>query len=384
MRVLILGGYGTFGGRLAELLVDEPALTLIITGRSEARAREFCRRLTGRVRCLGAVLDRNGDLDTAFSALRPDLVVDATGPFQTDGDEPYRVVKACLAHRIDYMDLADGARFVAGIGQFDDEARAHGIFVLSGVSTCPVLTAAAVRDLAQGLARLDAVDAGISPSPYADVGPNVVQAIAAYAGRPITLRRNGTEMTAYALIESMRFTIAPPGCVPLKNTRFSLVEVSDIELLPALWPELRSVWFGAGPTPEILHRALSGFAWLVRLGVLRSLTPLAPLFHRAAKFVRWGEHRGGMFVRVRGRTADGVEVCRSWHLIAEGDDGPFIPSMAASAIIRRILAGRRPESGARPATHELELADYQPMFVTRRIRTGRREETAPSERHSPG
>ena len=28
--------------------------------------------------------------------------------------------------------------------------------------------------------------------------------------------------------------------------------------------ELRDVWFGAGPTPELLHRMLNGMAWLVR------------------------------------------------------------------------------------------------------------------------
>jgi hypothetical protein len=33
MRMLILGGYGIFGGRLAHLLQDEPQLTLLIAGR---------------------------------------------------------------------------------------------------------------------------------------------------------------------------------------------------------------------------------------------------------------------------------------------------------------------------------------------------------------
>ncbi len=39
LKVLILGGYGTFGGRLARLLADEDRLTLIIAGRSRARHR---------------------------------------------------------------------------------------------------------------------------------------------------------------------------------------------------------------------------------------------------------------------------------------------------------------------------------------------------------
>lgn len=42
LRILIVGGYGTFGGRLVELLEDDARLTLLIAGRSIARAREFC------------------------------------------------------------------------------------------------------------------------------------------------------------------------------------------------------------------------------------------------------------------------------------------------------------------------------------------------------
>ena len=119
----------------------------------------------------------------------------------------------------------------------------------------------------------------------------------------------------------------------------------------------------------MLHRALIGLAWLVRIGALPGIAPLAPLFHWAANTVRWGEHRGGMFVGIEGRTMSGKRVARTWHLIAEGDDGPLIPSMAAAAIVRRRLAGLRPAVGARPAVADLELADYEPVFAGRAITT---------------
>jgi hypothetical protein len=37
LSLLIIGGYGTFGGRLARLLGDEPRLRLLIAGRSLER-----------------------------------------------------------------------------------------------------------------------------------------------------------------------------------------------------------------------------------------------------------------------------------------------------------------------------------------------------------
>lgn len=83
-----------------------------------------------------------------------------------------------------------------------------------------------------------------------------------------------------------------------------------------------------------------------------------------------------MFVRASGNGSGGKHVECSWHLLAEADDGPFIPSMAAEGIIRKLVAGDRPRSGARPATSALELADYKRLFEGRSIFTGFRGSAA--------
>ena len=103
------------------------------------------------------------------------------------------------------------------------------------------------------------------------------------------------------------------------------------------------------------------------------------MMHWASNRLRWGEHRGGMFVEIAGE-ADGARVVRAWHMMAEGDDGPFIPAMACEAIIRRCLDGKRPAPGARPATGDLELEDYETLFARRAIHCGVREETAATRR----
>jgi uncharacterized protein DUF4166/saccharopine dehydrogenase-like protein len=376
MQVLILGGYGTFGGRLARLLADEAQLTLIIAGRSAAKATAFAAALAASARIVPLAFDRDGDVEPQLRAAAPDIVVDASGPFQAYGADPYRVVEACIALGLDYLDLADGSDFVAGIARFDAAARERGVFALSGASTCPVLTAAAVRRLARPGDVLETIAAGIAPSPYAGLGLNVVRAIASYAGKRVALRRDGRAAFGHALIDSTCFTIAPPGALPLDRIRFALVDVPDLCVLPALWPSLESVWFGAGAVPAMLHRGLSALAWLVRLRLLPSLTPLAKLFHFAMNRLRWGEHRGGMFVSVSGRDSGGAGFARSWHMVAEGDDGPFIPSMAAAAILRHLIAGKRPRSGARAAVYELELGDYEAQFASRRIASDVRGDTA--------
>jgi len=210
-RLLIVGGYGTFGGRIVELLETAPGLTLIIAGRSPERARSYC-AARGRVPAMleAAVFDRNSDAIAQLQSLRPDILIDASGPFQAYGETRYRLVEACLAEGVNYLDLADGSDFVDGITQFDERARAAGIFVLSGVSSFPVLTAAVVRRLSANIARIDSIRGGIAPSPFAGVGENVIRAIAFYAGQPVSLVKDGASAAGYPFTEQMRYTIAPP------------------------------------------------------------------------------------------------------------------------------------------------------------------------------
>lgn len=377
MRLLIVGGYGVFGGRIVELLESEPRLTILVAGRSAEKAAAFCAsRGAVRAELEAAVFDRDADLGAQLARLTPDVVIDASGPFQDYGAGAYRLVEAAIDAGVHYLDLADGSNFVAGVSAFDARAKAAGVYVLSGVSSFPVLTAAVVRVLTREMARVEEIAGGIAPSPFAGVGENVIRAIASYAGQPVARLGPNVKVIGRPFTQHRRYTIAPPGCKPLRNTLFSLVDVPDLRVLSELWPEARRVWMGAGPLPEVLHHALIFCAWLVRFGLVRTLAPLASMMHWATHKLRWGEHRGGMFVEVKGKDADGRTCMRSWHLLAEGADGPLIPAMAVQAIVLKQRDGDTPALGARACVRELELSDYQRLFASRMIYCGFRE--APS------
>ena len=374
LRVLIIGGYGVFGGRLVELLEDDDRLTLLVAGRSLASARKYCE---GRPKAAAALVptlfDRTSDDASQLAALEVRVVVDASGPFQAYGGSRYRLIEQCVACKVNYLDLADGSDFVAGIAKFDTAARAAGVYVLSGVSSFPVLTAAVVRRLSSGIQTIQSIRGGIAPSPYAGVGLNVIRAIASYSGKKVPLKRRGRNTTGCPFTESMRFVIAVPGRIPLQSKRFSLVDVPDLRALAELWPEATDVWMGAGPVPVPLHWALTSFAWLVRIRLLPNLSWMAGAMHFVTNHLRWGEHRGGMFVEVAGRSVNAERIVREWHLLAEGDDGPLIPSMAVQAVIRKMLAGEPPPAGARTAIGDVDLSDYEALFARRTIYTGVRE-----------
>ncbi|MBY3179464.1 DUF4166 domain-containing protein [Rhizobium leguminosarum] len=385
--LLIIGGYGTFGGRLARLLGDEPRLRLLVAGRSLEKADDFVADLRSPKdgaeglgsNNLGALVqavafDRDGDLTEQLTRMRPHLVVDASGPFQSFGKDGYKVAEACIGLGIDYADIADSTGFVAGMGGLDAAAKAKGTFALSGLSSLPALSFAALEAMAPHFSRIDTVAAGIAPSAHVRIGLNVVRAIASYAGKKIIVRRDGRPAAGRGLIDAMRVTVAAPGVKPLRSRTFLLVDAPNLALLPARFADLKSSFTGVGTEPQPLQHLLSLAARLVRLRLLPSLLPFSRLLQRASHAFAVGEHRGGMFVRISGVDHAGERLTSGWHLIAEGDDGPFIPVIGVEALVRRLLTGVRPENGARPAAGELQLADFEAAFRRFSITSGIRME----------
>ena len=134
--ILIIGGYGGFGARLARRLAAR-GHRLLVGGLDGAKAVRFCAGLDGAV---PVVVDRTGDVATVLAEQRPDLVIDAAGPFQASD---YRVPEACIAAGIAYLDLADARDFVCGIGALDAAAHAAGVAVIAGASSVPALSVCA-------------------------------------------------------------------------------------------------------------------------------------------------------------------------------------------------------------------------------------------------
>ena len=87
-KILVLGGYGGFGGRVARSLA-QAGFAVVVAGRSAARARAFCAEYPDLGLRPLALAREDG-----LGAERPWLVVDAAGPFQ---DIDYRLPKACIA-----------------------------------------------------------------------------------------------------------------------------------------------------------------------------------------------------------------------------------------------------------------------------------------------
>jgi NAD(P)-dependent dehydrogenase (short-subunit alcohol dehydrogenase family) len=359
-RILVIGGYGGFGARIAHRLAAD-GWSVIVAGRSIAKAIRFC---DGHDHFEPLALDRDHDLADTLMRQRPFAVVDAAGPFQ---GASYVVATACITARCHYIDIADARDFVVAIGQLDATARQAGVAVISGASSVPALSSAVVRELTHDMTDLRAVEIAISASNRATAGVSVTRAILSYIGRPVRIWRGRRWDVAHGWHDLQREDFCVNGTQPLKGRLVGLADVPDLELLPARLPDRPAVTFRAGTELTLQNLALGVLGTLVRRGWLERLDRLLPLLLHLQQFIRrLGSDRSGMIVRCFGRSQN-ARAERRWTLIANDGSGPEIPALTVPVLLRRLRDGTL-NAGARDAGTLLSLADFAPAFTAMPVR----------------
>lgn len=361
MKVVILGGYGVFGSRLAELLVRD-GHDVVVAGRSLGKARALAEQLG----CTALALDFHTDPGALFN-VSPHVVVDAAGPYQAYGRDPYVIPRLCLAHNADYLDFSDDAGFTAGLAVFDEQARESGRRLLSGASSVPGISSVVAAELGAGMDEILLIDTAILPGNRAPRGVSVVSSIVGQLGTTSRAWRGGLWRDQSIWSDSKRVRLA----TGLLRTAY-FIEVPDIRLFPAFFGA-RSVMFRAGMELGLLNMAMRALSSLRRRWRF-DLSPRRVEFLRRFTnlFLAFGTDRGGMQVAVIGREGD-VTVRRKWRLIAESGDGPYIPTVTARALIRRL---DRVPTGARPCLAETTLREIEEAMSDLDVSTD--TDTAPS------
>jgi hypothetical protein len=347
-RVLLLGGHGNFGGRIARALAQDPQIDLLVAGRQ--RAASAADGLPAR--CESIVLDhRAPEFAATLHELQPHLVVHTSGPFQ---GQPYHVARAAIAAGAHYLDLADARAFVAGITCLDQAARERGVVVAAGASTLPALSSAVVAHLQPEFARLETVAISIAPGQRTPRGVATMESILSYCGRAFEEWRGGTWHPVHGWQGLRRL------CRPDLGARWAArCDVPDLELLPAWYPTLSSVRFEAALELAAAHFGLWTLAWLVRARLVRRPEACAATALRLARHMdRFGSDVGGMHVGVTGRGRDGETLRRDWDLRAGSGHGPEIPCIPAIVIARKLARGEPMAPGARPCRGLMTLAEF--------------------------
>ena len=124
------------------------------------------------------------------------------------------------------------------------------------------------------LAGVSVVGSAILPGNRAPRGLSVVRAIVGQAGQPLRLWRGGRWERARAWSDLKRFSLAAGGTEPLPTRLGSIIGAPDLLLFPKRYGA-RSVFFHAGLELKLMHLGLWLLAWPMRLGIVRSIAPIA-------------------------------------------------------------------------------------------------------------
>ncbi len=345
MKVLVLGGYGVFGGHLTRLLLGQNH-HVVIAGRRTEPAQALAQELG----CEWVQIESGAsDLSARLKALNVEVVVDAAGPFQGYRSDAYRVARAAIASNAHYLDLSDDGAFTKGITELDHLAKETDVCVLSGVSSVPALSSAAAKALGKDIAQIEFIDTVICPGNRAPRGRSVMAAILGQVGAPMQVWRGNAWRDTVGWSHTRMVEIAPD----IKRLA-SFIGAPDLVLFPNAF-NARSVHFRAGLELGIMHRGLQALSLLRRKRLIPDLLNLLKPMHWVAKRLEpFGSDLGGMRVSVQGRV-DGQAVERVFTCLAAAGVGPKIPAIPGLVAVNALAAGAL-KSGARPAVSELSLA----------------------------
>lgn len=362
-HVLIIGAGGVFGSRLAELLAARQSYRLSLGGRDPTKIAALLSQVSSTDPAGGHSalrIDRDRVTAADLQALGSPIVVDCAGPFQISGTN---LITAAIAARCSYVDLADSREAVARIGRFDAAAKAAGVSVISGASSTPALSNAAIATMVAGWQSIDTIDCAIVPGNQTPKGRSVIDGILSWVGQPVRIFREGDWRLAHGWSGGRRVTIGR-----LKPRRAQLADVPDLDEVPARWAPRVRAGFDAGMELDLLNHLIALAGLPVRWGIIGSARLFSGLGHLIANGLdRFGSRDGGMLIEATGTDAAGRAVESRWELLAGAGHGPVVPLGPAAAIVQRLAFGPPLAVGAMSAAGLVSLAEIMMWYAGRAI-----------------
>lgn len=353
-RILILGGYGNFGKRITETLSKIAGITLLVAGRNQHKAETVCNLLANQpAKCAPVVIDiYHDDFSGQLKSLQADLVIHTGGPFQ---GQDYRVPDACIEAGCHYIDLADDRRFVGDITSLYKKAQAKGVLIVSGASSVPGLSSTVIDHFYSKFSQLNVIDFAIAPGNKAERGEATVKGILSYTGHPFRVFQNGAWVNAYGWMAPRRLNFGQP----IGKRWLADIDIPDLELFPQRYPTVRTVKFQAGLELPVLHMGMVAMAFLARFKLIKNWARWTPLIYRSSEwFKTLGTDSGGMQIRLSGKGTDDKALSLRWTLTAEDGIGPYIPTLSAIILTKKMIAGDIEQTGATPCLGLFSLAEF--------------------------
>lgn len=355
--IVILGGYGNFGKRIAENLAGISGISLVIAGRSMEKASLFAAQIQNSASIISSLqIDINEvGFELKLKKLSPFIVIHTCGPFQ---NQDYRVPIVCISIGAHYIDLADDRRFVCDINSLNHSAAQNGVTVVSGASSVPGLSSVVIDHYRNKFSEIESIDIAIAPGNKAERGEATVRGILSTTGHAFEVYSKKQWRKALGWMEPRRLDFG--GSVGRRW--LANVDVPDLELFPRRYSVRDSVRFQAGLELAWLHLTMVTMAYLAKIGLVKDWSRLTKVLMKTSDlFSCFGTDKGGMEISIKGKDQDGEQMQLTWSLYADDGAGPHIPTISAIVVARKLLAGKIRQRGAFPCLGLFTLEDFTPF-----------------------
>ncbi len=355
-RIIISGGYGNFGKRIAELLACQSDIELLIAGRNISRAQSMVKYLyqsqpTAKISAIALDIN-NPELSLILKHLNATLLIHTSGPFQ---GQDYRVATACLSAGCHYIDLADDRRFVCDFNQLNNKAIEKKLLLISGASSVPGLSSTIIEEFRHEFSALQSVDISIAPGNKSERGEATIRGILSYTGKSFTTFSKGKWKKVYGWMSPAMTQFGNP----VGNRWGANVNVPDLEIFPDYYAISQRVSFKAGLELKTLHFIMVAMGWLVKYKIVSNWAPLTKLISRTSNaFKRLGTDTGGMQVCLKGVNHQNKPLEIIWTLLAENNTGPYIPTFASCILAEKLINNQIKKFGAKACLGLFSLEEF--------------------------
>lgn len=320
-KVLVLGGYGVFGTRIARRLALFDGCEVFVGGRDLRKAVGLCcdiNKVNPNYHAVPVQVDTEKLKDLTQLIKQNDIntVIHTAGPFLPNN---YSVARAIIEAGCHYIDIADNRNFVCNFDELDELAKKKSVICISGASSVPGISSAIVTESLPLFECIDKIDIGINPGNQTPRGEATIASILSYCGKDIKVFKDGKQSVVKGWRDTMSIKFPPP----IGYRYVSNCDVPDLQIFPTYF-NCKTVTFQAGLELSILHFATSFFSVLVQSGLISNMATYAsPLKTLSELFLPFGSTTGAMFVIITGKDKKQNTVVRKIFLCADGGRDPY-------------------------------------------------------------
>jgi saccharopine dehydrogenase (NAD+, L-lysine-forming) len=370
--ILIVGGYGVVGRRIAAALAPRFPGRIVIAGRDPAKAERLSSELGHGSRPRRIDIEEQASIDDAFG--------DALGRVGTViacvAQPELHLLRASIARGLAYTDIAPRLAFWQGAEAMADEARRTGARIVLGAGLSPGISNMMAAQMARILGRVDRIETAILLSLGDEYGPDSLHHIVAALTQPFRVREDGRERAAVPFTEAVRVDFS----APLGRRKAYLFPWSDVVYYPKTLGAqtalgrfaLDPAW--AGRLVSVMMRA-GARMWLERPGFRRGNRRVIDALERFYA----GRDRFALVVTVEGRE-------RAMRMRLIGRRQADATAAGAAEIARALAAGEVNHAGVWLPEQVLSPVPFFAALATLGWRPIREEwpRTATGSAASPG